>query len=339
MPAELGRIASNAPDNRSNPRLYCGKFGAARHFMLASFQRETSMKRHICVAHPEAASDPLARLEAMIALAQADLIAADAEVDAVTKELAAVEPHPHAHGYTAAGDCAYAGIEPEHFLPLAGLLAQPWAGALAAIEAARYQQEADYLLRAFPALFAAAGDALSSHGAMLIDARADRVDGDLTALFARKPRLAVGMVWRLFGFDRRDRDSWVGAFAFGVRLSALVASTEGVATTTALGDALAAAAAAHSAELAAMGRAELHARAARRDAERQASWAALPEDYRLAGSWRGRAPTRRQRNLMQRIEKARGLPMPVAGRRGASADAITGAGGNPRFDNHGEDQA
>ena len=35
--------------------------------------------------------------------------------------------------------------------------------------------------------------------------------------------------------------------------------------------------------------------------------------------------------MMQRIEASRSLPMPIAGRRGASSDAITEAGGNPAF--------
>ena len=187
--------------------------------------------------------------------------------------------------------------------------------------------------------FAVFGERLINDGGVLIDARADRVDDDLTALFARKPMLATGMVFRLFGFDRRDRDPWVGTFAYGPRLSALISATEGVTDATMFGDALAAVVAAHHAELSATGASELHERAARRNAERQASWAEVDEEYRRKGSWRGRAPTKGQRYMMQRIEAARSLPMPVAARRGASADAITGAGGNPRFGTGGGEQA
>ena len=140
------------------------------------------------------------------------------------------------------------------------------------------------------------------------------------------------MVWRLVGFDRRDRDPWVGAFACGERLTALIASSDGVTSLTPFGDALAAAVTTHRAELSTIGADELHARAARRDAERQASWAEVDEAYRDTGKWRERAPTKRQRHLMQRIEAARSLPMPLAAPRGASSDAITGAGGNPRFE-------
>ena len=43
--------------------------------------------------------------------------------------------------------------------------------------------------------------------------------------------------------------------------------------------------------------------------------------------------------MMQRIEAARSLPMPIAARRGASSDAITDAGGNPRFDTLGDEKA
>lgn len=283
--------------------------------------------------------DPVARLDALITEARLEMIAADAEVAAITAEIGAIEPHPHAHGHTAAGDCTYAGLKPVHFLSVAGLLAQPWQDALAAIEVSCQEGGFDYLLKAFPTAFATFGDTLVIDGARLIDARADRIENDLTALFARKPMLATGMVFRLFGFDRRNRDAWVGAFASGGRLSALVAVTEGVTETTMFGDALAAVVTAHHAELAAMGARELHQRAARRDAERQASWAAVDEGFREQGSWRNRPPTRRQRFMMRRIEAARGLPMPIAAHRGASSDAITDAGGNPRFGTTGEEQA
>lgn len=289
------------------------------------------MIRTLFPSHPGAAPDPAARLDALIAAARSDIAAADADAEAIVAEIAGIEPHPHAHGHTAAGDHAYAGIGPEHFLSLAGLLAQPWPVALAAAETVRRGEGADYLLTAFPGAFAALGEGLAEDGALFIAARADHIDGDLTMLFARKPDLATGMVWRLVGFDRRNRDPWVGAFACGERLTALIASADGVTSVLPFGDALAAVVTTHRTELSAIGAGELHARAARRDAERQASWAEVDQTYRDTGKWRECAPTKRQRHLMQRIETARGLPMPTA-RRGASSDAITGAGGNPRFE-------
>lgn len=288
---------------------------------------------------PNLIRDSAGHLEALIAAARADANAADARVAMITGEIAAIEPHPHAHGHTAAGDCTYAGIEPTHFLPLAGLLAQPWPEALGTIETIRTEHGADYLLKAFPGAFAVFGERLVDDGGLLIDTRADRVDDDLTELFSRRPMLATGMVFRLFSFHRRDRDAWVGAFAYGANLAALIAATEGVTGATMFGDALAAVIATHHAELAATGARELHERAARRNAERQASWAEVDEEYRRNGSWRGRAPTKGQRYMMQRIEAARSLPMPAAARRGASADAITDAGGNPRFGTGGGEQA
>lgn len=183
------------------------------------------------------------------------------------------------------------------------------------------------------------GDTLVDGGARLIDDRAERVDYNLTALFARKPMLALGMVWRLFAFHRRDRDAWVGIFAYGAGLPTLVGSMNVIDTATTFGDALAAVVAAHRAELAAVGARELHTRAARRDTERQASWARVDQGYRQNGFWRERAPTKRQRYLMRRIEAARGLPMPIAARRGPSSDAIIDAGGNPRFHASGEENA
>ncbi|MCI1142044.1 hypothetical protein MOP88_06625 [Sphingomonas sp. WKB10] len=68
-----------------------------------------------------------------------EMTTADAEVAAITAEIDAIEPHPHAHGHTAAGDCTYAGLEPAHFLSLAGLLAQPLQDALVAIEVSRQE--------------------------------------------------------------------------------------------------------------------------------------------------------------------------------------------------------
>ncbi|HEX8486546.1 hypothetical protein [Sphingomonas sp.] len=275
--------------------------------------------------------DPSSRLDSLIADARADLAAAEIAVDAASAVIEAIEPHPHAHGHTAGEDCTYAGIGADHFLPLAGLLSQPWRAALDVIVMAQKQQNFDYLLKAFPAAIADVGDTLIDDGADLLDARSDRLEQDLSELFERKPIVALGLIWRLFGFHRRDRDPWVGIFAFRSDLPALIVSTGMIAEDTMLGDALAATVTACRPLLAEVGKEELCRRAARRDAERQASWAEVPEAYRQRGSWRGWAPTKRQRHLMQRIEAARCLPMAATGRRGDTSDGITRAGGNPRF--------
>jgi hypothetical protein len=237
----IERAASSAAGNGGNPRWDGGKFHASGGSIRVSFNKETRMTYPLFPPRAGVPRDPVARLDAQIAEARLEMTAVDAEIAAITAEIAAIEPHPHAHGYT------YGGLEPAHFLPLAGLLAQPWAEALAGVEASRREQAFDYLLKAFPAVFATAGDSLVDDGACLIDARADRVEDDLTALFARKPMLATGMVWRLFGFHRRDRDAWIGAFAYGAGLSTLIAATEGVTDATVFGDALAAVVAASSA--------------------------------------------------------------------------------------------
>ena len=335
----IERAASSTAGNGGRPGRNGGKFHASPRPMRVSHRKETRVTYPLFPPHAGVPRDPVARLDALIAEARSEITAAEAEIAAITADIAAIEPHPHAHGHTAAGDCTYAGLEPTHFLPLAGLLAQPWPEALGTIETIRTEQEADYLLKAFPGAFAVFGERLIDDGSVLIDTRADRVDDDLTELFSRRPMLATGMVFRLFDFHRRDRDAWVGTFAYGAGLAALIAATEDVTGTTMFGDALAVAVSAHRAELAATGAHELHERAARRNAERQASWAEVDEEYRRSGSWRGRAPTKGQRYMMQRIEAARSLPMPVAARRGASADAITGAGGNPRFGTGGGEQA
>lgn len=332
MPRDSRRPSSKRQKNPRKPRLSSGPFCAESVPMLISFQQEISMNHIVYQTSSDAFLDPVERLNAMIAAARADVAAAKADASAAAKGLAAIEPHPFAHGYQAAGDCLDAGILPGHFLALAGLLAQPWKETLESLEDIKQQLGDQYLLKAFAAVFEVVDGALDAAGAALVDARADRVDGDLIALFKRRPDVALGMVWRLFGFDRRHANGWMGTFACGERLSTLVASTDLVDDTTMLGDALAATVAGHWDELSAIGAAERHARASHRYAERQASWAALPDEYRLAGPWRGWAPTKQQRRLMQRIESRRGLPMPIDTRRGASADAITGAGGNPRFD-------
>lgn len=338
MPAVIERSTLVA-GNRGNPGRNSGNFDASRRPMPISFHKEIGMTYPLFPLGTDIPCDPTARLDALIADARAAMIAADAEAPAITAEIAAIEPHPHAHGHTAAGDCKYASIQSQHFLPLAGALAQPWPEALGTVETIRTQQGFDYLQKAFPGAFATFSDMLVDDGALLIEARADRINDDLTNLSSRKPMLATGMIFRLFGFDCRNRDAWVGTFAYGAGLSALIAATGGVADATMFGDALAAVVAARHVELSAVGARELHGRAARRDAERQASWAEVDEDYRQNGSWRDRAPTRGQRYMMQRIEAARSLPMPIVARRGASSDAITDAGGNPRFDTRGEEKA
>lgn len=284
-------------------------------------------------------NEPLSRLDRLIADARAELAVADAGVVAASDAIEEIEPHFHAHGYTAGEDCAYAGVGLEHFLPLAGLLAQPWRAALDAVVVAQREQDLDYLLKAFPAAIADIGDTLINDGAQLLDARSDRVEQNLPELFERKPIVALGLIWRLFGFHCRYRDSWVGIFAYRADLSAFIESTVVVAENTMLGDALAATVAACGPLLAEVGKEELRRRAAMRDAERQASWAEVPEAYRKSGSWRGWAPTKGQRHLMQRIEAARGLPIAAIGRRGDASDWITGAGGNPRFNQANEEQA
>jgi len=339
MPAMIERAILAAIGNGGKQRRNSGKFGASHRFMPLSFHKESNMNHPLFASGTRVADDPVARLDAMIADARSAAIAADAEVAAISAEIAAIEPHPHAHGYTAAGDCGYSSMTPQHFLPLAGLLAQPWSATLATVETIRQEQGFDYLLKAFPSAFEALGDALVNGGARLIDDRAECVDDDLTVLFARKPMLALGMVWRLFGFHRRDGDAWVGIFAYDADLLTLIGSTERITATTMFGDALAMTVATHRIELSAAGIRELHKRSARRDAERQASWAEVSENYRLRGSWRGRTMTKGQRHMMHRIEAARGLPMPIATRRGASSDAIADAGGNPRFCSSGEENA
>lgn len=284
-------------------------------------------------------NEPLSRLDSLIADARADLAAAEAAVDAASAVIEAIEPHFHAHGYTAGEDCAYAGVGPELFLLLAGLLAQPWRAALEVMMTVQREQDHDYLLKAFPTAIANIGDTLIDDGAELLEARSDRVEQDLPELFERKPTVALGLIWRLFGFHRRDRDSWVGIFAYRSDLSALIESTNVISDNTMLGDALAAAVTACGPMLAEVGKEELLRRDARRAAERQASWAEVPEDYRQRGPWRGWAPTKGQRHLMQRIEAARCLPIAPTGRRGDTSDWITGAGGNPRFNQANEEQA
>ena len=245
--------------NRGNPGRNSGKFDASSRPMPVSFHKEIDMRYPLFLPGKDISRDPAAWLDALIADARSAMIAADAEVAAITAEIAAIEPHPHAHGHTAAGDCKHASIQPQHFLPLAGLLAQPWPEALGTVETIRTEQGFDYLLEAFPGAFATSGDRLVDDGAVLIQARADRIHDDLTELFSRKPMLATGMIFRLFGFDRRNRDAWVGTFAFGASLSALIAATEDVSDLTMFGDALAAVVAARHAELSAVGARELAA--------------------------------------------------------------------------------
>lgn len=298
------------------------------------------------MAHPiipfsmEGAPAPIIRLDALIANAQAELAAAKAQVASAEAELAAIEPHPHAHGHTAGGDCRYAGFRSEHRLPLAALLATPWEEALGNVEAAALAMQADYLLKGFPILLDCQSRQLgeqefAERGAAVIAARA----GPGAVQSSLEPMLAIGMVWHLFGFHHRDRYAWVGAFARPGSLRQRVASTAEVTSETAFGDALTATIKAQSEEFALWGRREMVRRAEARDAERQASWAAIPEQYRESGSWRSKAPTKRQRHLMQRIEAARSLPITIPGRRGDVSDWIKTSGGNPRFARLSEEEA
>ena len=313
-------------------RTFGGKLGPSPGFMLVSFHKETSMTYSVAPPYAGPIPEPISRLDSLIVSAKADLVAAEAAVDAASAAIEAIEPHPHAHGHTAGEDCAYAGVGPEQFLSLAGLLAQPWRATLHVIETVQQQQNLDYLLKAFPVAITKIGDTLIDDGAEVLDARGSLLEQDLLELFERKPVVALGLVWRLFGFHRRDRHAWVGIFAYNGRLSALTESTGVFAENTMLGDALAATVAACRPLLIEVGKEELRRRAARRDAERQASWAEIPGAYRERGPWRGWAPTKGQRHLMQRIDAARCLPMAAIGRRGDTSDWITRAGGNPRFE-------
>lgn len=310
-----------------NQPTFGGKFRATATFTVILFSEEITVRNPASPFASDGPQDPIGRLKEMIAAARADLAAAEAEAAKAEADMAAIEPHPHAHGYTAGGDSRYAGLQPGHRLALAGLLARPWCLPLVKLEVAKLKANLDYLLAAFPSVLDEGGDGLAEEGAMALTERGEAVADDL----AHKPTLGIGMVWHRFGFHRRDRIAWVGAFAYRGGLSQLVDSTAGIHRNTALGDALTATVKAHAPLLAPLGERELHARAARRDAQRQTSWSAVPDSYREHGSWRDRAPTKRQRHMMQRIEAARGLPMIEIGRRGDSSEWIADAGGNPRF--------
>ncbi len=317
-----------------NPRVFDGNLGVKATGTMISFWKEIIVKNFATPLARGIPVDPLDRLTALSAAARADMAAAEAEAAKAEADMDAIEPHLHAHGYTAGGDCLYAGVQPGHRLALAGLLARPWRFPLATLEVAKHKHELDYLLKAFPSVLDHGGDVLADEGATALincgEAVADK--------FVHKPMLAIGMVWRLFGFHHRDRVAWIGAFAYRGGLSRLVDGTAGVHRDTALGDALTATVKTHAALLSPIGEHELHARAARRDAGRQASWSSVPESYREQGPWRNRASTKGQRHMMQRIEAARGLPMIEYGRRGDSSEWIADAGGNPRFRQSNEEQ-
>lgn len=304
-----------------------GNFRATATGTVILFSEEITVRNPAFPFASDIPQDPIDRLTAMIAAARADAAAAEAEAAKAEADIAAIEPHPHAHGYTAGGDCHYAGLQPKHRLALAGLLARPWRFPLAMLEVAKLRENLDYLLKAFPLVLEDGGDGFAEEGATALTER-----GEVVAdLFARKPTLGIGMVWRLFGFHHRDRIAWVGAFAYRGGLSQLVDGTAGVDRETALGDSLTATVKTHATILTPIGEQELHARAARRDAQRQASWSSVPEAYRENGPWRERASTKGQRHMMRRVEAARGLPMIEIGRRGDSSEWIANAGGNPRF--------
>ena len=318
-------------ENPRDLRVFGGKLGASVGFMMVSFLKEAIMV--YSVTEPSAApiTEPLSHLNGLIEAAKLELLAAEAAVDIASAALGGIEPHPHAHGHTAGKDCIYAGIGAEQYVNLAGLLAQPWRRTLGIIEMVKQESNYDYLLKALPLVMAEMGDSLVDDGTALLAARANRLEQDLPKLFERKPVVVLGLIWRLFGFHCRDSEAWVGIFAYRGDLSVLITSTGDMGEDVTLGDALTAAVAANHFFLTVVGKDELCRRAASRDAERQASWADVPNAYRESGSWRGWAPTKRQRHLMHRIETARGLPLATVGRRGDTSDWIIGAGGNPRF--------
>lgn len=309
------------------PRVFDGNIRARATGKVISFRKEIPVKNSAAPSQTAIPHDPVDRLNALIAAARADMAAADAEAAKAEADMAAIEPHPHAHGYTAGGDCRYAGLQPGHRLALAGLLARPWRFPLVTLEVEKLNKRLDYLLAAFPSVLDDDGDGLAEEGATALTERGEAVANK----FARKSALGLGMVWRAHGFHHRDRIAWVGAFAYRGGLSQLVDRTVGVGRDTPLGDALTATVKTHATILTPIGEKELRARAARRDAQRQASWSSVPEAYRENGPWRDRAPTKGQRHMMRRIEAARGLPMIEIGRRGDSSEWIADAGGNPRF--------
>lgn len=311
--------------SRRNPPRIGGTFGASAKSMLAFSPEETSMTYPLIPERAEVRLHPFVRLDALIDAARADVVRADAEVAMAIAKLEGVEPHIHAHGHTAGGDCLYSGFRADHLEPLAGLLARPWRPMLAAVELVRTMDGLDYLLKAFPVYLDEARAPLADAGRARLNELRDLVTD------RQPPILAIGMVWHAFGFHHRDRHAWVGLFAFPDALSQLVTAADGITKETSLGAALTATVHAHTTMLTEVGTHELNRRAEQRDAERQASWAAVSAAYREHGSWRGWAPTKRQGHLMRRIEAARGLPMPALPRRGDASDWIGDAGGNPRF--------
>ncbi|MDJ0278818.1 hypothetical protein QLH51_18660 [Sphingomonas sp. 2R-10] len=317
-----------------SPRVFDGNIRTKATGTVIFFCKEITVKNPTAPFQTAIPHDPVDRLDALIAAARADMAAAEAEAAKAEADIAAIEPHPHAHGYTAGGDCRYAGFQPGHRLALAGLLARPWRFTLERLEVAKLRENLDYLLKAFPSVLDDGGIGLAEEGATALTKR-----GEVVAdAFAHKPTLGIGMVWRAYGFHHRDCIAWVGAFAYRGGLSLLVDRTAGVDRDTPLGDVLTATVKTHARLLTPIGEQELHARAARRDACRQASWSSVPEAYRENGPWRDRAPTKGQRHIMRQIEAARGLPMIEIGRRGDSSEWIADAGGNPRFRQSNEEQ-
>lgn len=331
------RYHATPAESRRTLRFFGGKFRRSPQLMLISIKTENIMTFLSPYADP--IIERHSTLEGLIATAKAEVAAAETEVAAAHAAIEAVEPHPHAHGYTAAGDCTYASISPDDYLSLAGLLTRPWRETLALVDTIRDQNGFDYLLKAFPGAFAEIGDTLIVEGSMMLEDPDNRADQYLPELYRRKPTLALGMVWRLFGYHRRDHPAWIGAFASRIGVLALIASNADIPEDMCVGDAIAATVTAHHAFLTPIGERELHRRAARRDAGRQASWAQVPDEYRNKGVWRVKAPTKKQRNLMRRIEIARGLSMTAMGRRGENSDWITTAGGNPRFNTPGKERS
>lgn len=119
MPIRIEHLYPAIIGNGGKQLRNSGRFGSSRRFMPLSFHKERNMSHPLFASCIQATDDPVARLDAMIADARSAVTAADAEVAVISTEIAAIEPHPHAHGHTAAGDCTYASIQPQHFLPLA----------------------------------------------------------------------------------------------------------------------------------------------------------------------------------------------------------------------------
>lgn len=265
-------------------------------------------------------------LDGLISSASRELVDAEQELAAAGARLRSVEPHPFAHGYSAGGDCRYAGLRPEHFEPLLGMFAFNWSLILEIIEADCRRCRHAYLLKAVPAV-------LDRYREQLVRLRPERPKPLTAKALMRDPFLGIGMAWFEIGFRRSDEDAWVGAFASGPHLRALMAATPEVVPDTSFGAALAATVHFWSARLQPLGCRERLLRAAERYAARQASWSEVDPEFRAHGPWRERPATKSQRHQIERIELAQGRLGPPLPLRGEASDWIAQAGGNPRFAN------